>query len=217
MKQRLIIIGTGGHAKVVAEAVELQGKYKIEGFVSSEFKRTGDSFIGYPILGDMTYLRSVEYVQVCYFIAIGDNNTRKFIEIEYLCGKGLAKVVHPSATISEKATIEDGCFIAANAHIGVDVKIERNSIINTAASVDHDCVIGQFSSIAPRAVLGGNVSIGFETAIGIGATLKHKVKVGNYSVVGAGSVVVKDVPDNVVAYGNPCKVIRPRQPHENYL
>lgn len=52
------------------------------------------------------------------------------------------------------------------------------------------------------------VVIGDNVWIGGGSVILPGVKIGNNVVIGAGSVVTKDIPDNVVAFGNPCKVIK---------
>ena len=56
--------------------------------------------------------------------------------------------------------------------------------------------------------MSGNVEVGECSWIGVGACVKQGVKIGNNCMIGAGSVVLKDIPDNVVAYGNPCKIIK---------
>lgn len=53
------------------------------------------------------------------------------------------------------------------------------------------------------------IHIGKNCWLGTGVIVLPGVSIGDNSVIGAGSVVTKDIPSNVVAYGNPCKVVRP--------
>ena len=53
-----------------------------------------------------------------------------------------------------------------------------------------------------------SVQVGEGSWVGVGSTVIPGVRIGEWSVVGAGSVVTRDIPDNVIAYGNPCKIVR---------
>jgi len=217
MKPKLIIIGTGGHAKVVAEAVLLKGEYEILGFID-DFKAKGEDFMGYPVLGNKKDLHLIDSDSPLFcFVAIGDNYQRQRVAEwipEYM---GIPTIIHPSAIISNTAEIEQGTFIAAGAIIGASCKIAEGVIVNTGASVDHDCVLCEYSSVAPKSVLGGTCFIGECSAICIGATISNKIKVGYATVIGAGALAIKDVPDCVVAHGIPCKVVRGRSVDDKYL
>ena len=52
------------------------------------------------------------------------------------------------------------------------------------------------------------LKIEFSDGLWGGAIIMPGVTIGNHVVIGAGSVVTKDIPDHVIAYGNPCRVIR---------
>lgn len=217
MKPKLIIIGTGGHAKVVAEAAQAQGKYNLIGFVD-DFKNEGVGFMGLTVLGGLKYLQSIEKDEpTLAFVAIGDNYSRRKISESLPEWLLAATVIHPTAVISSSCIIGNGVFIAANTFVGAESSVKDGVIINTGASVDHDCLLFEFSSVAPKAVLGGTVCVSENSAIGIGATVSNKIDIGYSTVIGAGSVVVKDVPNYSVAYGNPCKVVRSRSSSDPYL
>ena len=104
-----------------------------------------------------------------------------------------------------------GAIISANAEIG------EFCIVNTKASLDHDGIMGAFSSLAPAVTVGGEVVINAFAAVLLGANIIHSISIGEHSVIGAGSLVLRDVPDRVVAYGLPARIIRTRQPGEPYL
>jgi acetyltransferase-like isoleucine patch superfamily enzyme len=66
-------------------------------------------------------------------------------------------------------------------------------------------------------VTGGRVALGTCAAVGLGAKVVHNVRIGAHAVVGAGALVLQDVPDQVVAYGTPARVIRSRGVDDPYL
>ena len=63
------------------------------------------------------------------------------------------------------------------------------------------------SRISPRATLCGQVNVGDDTHVVAGSVVRQGIKIGACSLLGVGSVVVKDIPDSVKAYGNPCRVV----------
>ena len=93
----------------------------------------------------------------------------------------------------------------------------RVSVIDADTVIEHDSVIEDFVSIAPSATLAGNVTIGFRSVISMGSLVRQKISVGKDSVLGANSFLNTDLEDNVLAYGNPAKIIRKRVLGEPYL
>lgn len=220
MKPRLFIIGTGGHAAVVIDAVHKQGKYQIAGLVD-DFRKAGTIAHGYTVDYSINELADNAAKGVAddvhFFIAVGDNYSRKQIRRRLPDELRYATIIHPSATVSDSANISAGSLIMANAVINSGAAIYEYCIINTGAIVEHDSIINPFSSLAPSATIGGRCIIGKDSAIGIGATVSNGVYIGQRSVIGAGSVVLKAVPDDVVAFGSPCKVIHPRLESDKYM
>lgn len=214
MKPRLFIIGTGGHAAVVIDAVHKQGKYEIAGLID-DFKKPGEKAHGYTIVGgtDLKMHLSDAY----FFIAVGDNYSRKQIRTKIPNILQFATIIHPSASISDNVMILGGSLIMANAVVNSGASISKHCIINTGSIVEHDSIVNDFASLAPSVTLGGRCVIGKDSAIGIGATVSNGVYIGQRSVIGAGSVVLKAIPDDVVAFGSPCKVIHPRLESDKYM
>lgn len=219
IKGRLLIIGTGGHAKSVIDACEKQGEYLICGLID-DYRDATDQLYGYDVLGAIEDARRlvvekrIEYL----FIAVGDNNDRANIFVKLFdVDVRYATIIHPSAVIATQVTIGSGTAILANATVNTSTVIGRFCILNTNSSIDHDNNICDFASIAPNAVTGGSVIVGNLSAVCIGASVLNGKTIGKGSVVGAGSVVTKDVEENVVAYGNPCRAIRDRKLTDSYL
>jgi sugar O-acyltransferase (sialic acid O-acetyltransferase NeuD family) len=209
--EKIAIWGAGGHARVVAEILQLSGQYEIVAFIDTTQPKHADNFYcGLPLLGSENLevaLRSLGIEKG--IVAIGDNATRTKLS-NLLRQYKLSPVVaiHPSATISPSATIGVGTVIVAGAIINPAASIGENVIINTGATIDHDCHIEDGVHISPGVHLGGKVAIGQETWIGIGSTVRDHIRIGNGSIIGAGSVVVDDIPSRVMAYGIPAKIIR---------
>lgn len=220
MKPRLFIIGTGGHAAVVIDAVHKQGVYEIAGLVD-DFRNAGTIAHGYTVDYSINELADNAAKGVAedmhFFIAVGDNYSRKQIRQRLPDELRFATIIHPSASISDNAAIGTGSLIMANAAINSGAIVTAFCIINTGAIVEHDSIVNPFASLAPSVTLGGRCVIGKDSAIGIGATVSNGVYIGQRSVIGAGSVVLKAIPDDVVAFGSPCKVIHPRLESDKYM
>lgn len=202
---KAIIIGTGGHAKVVLNALHCIGPKDdnlVIGFLD-DFAPKGQAWpFCSPVLG--TIDEAEKYKDSVFFIAIGDNSGRKQVAYR-LRGMNLAwSIIHPSSTTGLWSTFGQGSFVAAGANVGFECKVGEFSIINTHANLDHNSSVGNFSHLAPGVVTGGHVTIGDNTFIGLGSMIRDRVKIGNNCTVGMGSVVLKDIPDNSIAYGNPC-------------
>jgi UDP-N-acetylbacillosamine N-acetyltransferase len=210
-EKTLVIWGASGHALVVADIVRLRGEYQIAGFLDSVNPgRVGAEFGGATILGGVEQLPDLVMEGVGYTIlAIGDCDARlRLSEVARAAGLSLATAIHPSAIIAGDVQVGEGTVIAAGAMITPAARIGENVIINTSASIGHECIIEDGVHIGPGVHLGGRTTVGRGTWIGIGAAVSDRVTIGAHSVIGAGAVVVRDIPDGVVAYGVPARVVR---------
>lgn len=218
---RILIVGSSGHAKVVIDVVEKAGKYEIVGLLD-RYRKVGEDTFGYKVLGqeeDLARLR-VSLGLSGIFVAIGDNFSRELVTrrvVEYCPGLALVSLVHPDASIGKGVSIGDGTVVMAGAVINPSCEIGRSCIINTSSSIDHDSVMGDYSSLAPGAVTGGRCRIGNFSAICIGATLIQGIHVGEHSLVGAGAVVLDNIGPGTVAAGVPARPLRTRTPGERYV
>lgn len=211
----LVVFGTGGHAKSVADAAIEQG-LAIRAFVGQEGSPA--KFLDTQVVQELApSLMSDDFLIT---VAIGDNYLRESVTADALARyprAQLATIVHPSAAVSKLAHVEGGATILQGAVVGASARVGPGALVNSSAVVDHDCNLGQFVSVGPGAVLGGGVRVGRRSAIGIGATVKHGVPVGEDVIVGAASYVHTEIPACVVAYGVPAIVIRSHVPGAKYL
>jgi len=210
-KKKLIIWGVSGHALVVADIIKLVDKYEIVGFFD-DFNpvQQNQCFCGLPVYGSRDCLTKMKRKGISHII-IGFGNCQARLNSAVWSreqGFCIASAVHPSAVIARDVAVGDGSVVAAGAVVNPGATIGENVIINTCASVDHECVIDDGVHICPGAHLAGRVTVGRASWVGIGATVVDRVKIGSGVMIGAGAVVVNDVPDNVLAYGVPAKVIK---------
>lgn len=192
----MYLYGASGHAKVIIDILRANNESVEALFDDNEAIH---SLLDYPVL------HSSE-VRGPLIISIGSNSIRK--KIAESLNVAFGKAFHPSAVISEESEINEGTVVMQGAIIQSDVRLGKHCIINTGASVDHECVIDDYVHISPHCTLCGNVQVGEGTWIGAGSTIISGVKIGKWSVIGAGSVVTKDIPDNVLAVGNRCRIIK---------
>lgn len=207
MPIELLLVGSGGHSKVVVEAAEssLPDSSKII-VTDQDLDKIGCLFLNkYPIrlLDDL--------VEMCnYFhIAIGNNSIRsKLSSVLEDNGKAPFPVVHPASNISQNASIGKGAFVAAGVVVGSQSDIGEGVILNHNSVIDHDSRIGAFSHVAPNATICGEVEVGSTTLVGAGAVLLPSVRIGCNVTIGAGSVVACNIPDGHTVVGIPGKIVK---------
>ena len=209
MNKPLMIIGAGGHAKVVLDAA-LNAGFTILGLADTDPSRKGEKVLGIPIIDGNSWMEahSTDSVALVMGIgSIGDTSKRQEIFAQLLAkGFDFATVVHPSAVVAQGVTLGCGTVIMAGAIIQPGCCIEDNVIINTGAQVDHDGHIQAHAHIAPGAILCGDVTVGKGAHIGAGAKIIQAVEVGEASIVAAGAVVTRNAPAHSLLMGLPANV-----------
>lgn len=207
MRKKVVIIGAGGHAKVIADIIEKSGD-EIVGFLDDN-KEIGTTIIKeYKVIGDLNnrFAMAVTKENLEFIIAIGDNKKRE--EISHSPNLKFYTAIHPSAQIGLDVEIQEGTVIMANACINSSAKIGKHCIINTGAIIEHDNIIEDFVHISPNVALGGTVKIGKSTHVGIGSTIKNNITICGNCKIGAGAVVVKDIEKEGTYIGVPAKGIK---------
>ncbi len=202
---RVVVIGAGGHAKVVIEALRAAGFPPPLGVLDPH--PSGPEVLGVPVLGgdEMLPRLRAEGAEAAV-VALGGNALRLRVG-DRLCGMGYAlpALLHPAAQLSPSARIGEGAVVMARACIGPDAMIGRLAIVNTNAVVEHDNVLGQAAHVAPGCALAGNVTLGDRALVGVGSAVRPGISIGADAVVGAGSAVVRDVPEGARVGGAPSR------------
>jgi len=211
MKRKVVLIGAGRHAAVVAEKIRDLPGLEICGFIDKQAVNLPQFMKekGYKILGDDTLLPALDkgiHIHLCLGANLMDVRKKLILKIRNL-NLTAVSVIHPSAILAPTARIGAGVTVLAGAIINTGAQIGDYCCINTGAIVEHDCVLGDNVFIQPRSVLAGNVSVGPDSIIGIGAVVRENIKIGNNCLIGGGAFVSKDIPDNSIAYGVPTKII----------
>lgn len=217
-EEKLVIWGASGHAKVVADIIRLQGKYEIVGFLDDWNPHFhGADFCGAKVLGGREQLERLYRAGVRQ-IVLGFGKCHARIELSELVkslGFNLATAIHPRATVAADVRVGPGTVIAAGAVINPGCSVGENVIVNTLSLVGHDCIVEDGATISSGARLAGGVRVGRAAWVGIGSTVVERAHIGAGARIGAGSVVLNDIPEYVLAHGVPAKIIRRIAPDEN--
>ncbi len=200
----ILIVGAGGHAKVVADILLCQG-LAVLGYVDDDPSSWGEQRLGLPVLGGID--RWTEHTPDGLVMGVGGNAARQAIvrRLGEAAADMWRNAVHPSATVAPSVRLGVGVVIAAQAALNPDTVVGDHVIINTGATVDHDCILGEYSHIAPGAHLAGGVQVGAGTLVGVGVSVIPYQTIGSWSTIGAGATVVREIPGHVTAYGVPAR------------
>lgn len=210
MASRCIVLGGGGHARVVIDALQRTGLIELHGILDVDVQLWGSRCLDVAVLGGDDLLVRLREAGVDRFVVglggVGDTGPRRRL-FEQGCGHGLEPltVLHPDARWSSHAGIGagaqllPGCIVNAGAEVGV------NTIVNSGAIIEHDCRIGDHVHVASGAILAGGVRVGDCAHIGAGAVVRQGVTIGDGAVVGAGAVVIADVGPEQTVIGNPAR------------
>ena len=208
MSKPIVILGTGGHARVVADVCRAANR-SIAGFVDSS--RSKGEPVGFgtvlgpdSLLADRAFARAHEFL-----IGIADVNARRRLARRIVdCGGELTTVIHPRAVVGTDVEIGAGTVLVACSVVNTGARIGEGVIINTAATVDHDVIIGDFVHVAPGAHLAGSVRCRDSAFVGLGALVIQGITLGAGCTVGAGAVVVTNVGEGETVVGCPARAIR---------
>lgn len=205
---RLLVLGAGGHGKVVADCARATGRWR-EIRLYDDALEAGTVRGAWQTFGKLPDLIADLGPHDEVFVAIGRSQTRLRV-LQELAAQGatVAVVIHPAAVVSPGVSIGAGSLVVAGAVVNVDARIGRGCIVNTRASVDHDCALGDGVHVCPGATLAGTVTVGPGAWIGAGSTVREGITIGVDAFVAAGAVVVRDVPDGVTVAGIPARPLQ---------
>ncbi len=206
----IVIIGSGGFGREVAWLIERinqkEKTWNLLGWIDDNSEIQGTLINGYNVLGDTNYLNSLDNSIFCV-CAVGSTRIREKI-INKLENRKFANLIDPSVIISDKVKFNEGVIICAGSIITTNIELGSHVIINLDCTIGHDAVLRDFVTLYPSVNVSGETFLNKGSEIGTGTQIIQGKKIGKGTIVGAGSVVVKDLPDNVVAVGSPAKTIR---------
>ncbi|MDO8607465.1 MAG: acetyltransferase [Phaeospirillum sp.] len=204
---KIVIVGAGGHGKVLADTLMAGGKV-VSGFLDSDPSLHGCHVMGLRVLGDDDAAQP-GWLLVNGVGSVGRPLGRMAVD-RLFAGRGFQflTVIHPGAIVARETVLGEGCQIMAGAVLQPDAVLGRGVIVNTRAAVDHDCHLADFVHVAPGATLSGGVQVGEGSHVGTGAVVVEGIRIGSGCMVAAGAVVIDDVPDGAMVAGVPAKVKR---------
>jgi sugar O-acyltransferase (sialic acid O-acetyltransferase NeuD family) len=219
--KRIVLFGGGNHVTYCLDIIEKQGLYEVVG-ITDPYIPIGTEIQGYPVIGKQEDLKELieKYNIDAGIVTIGDNWIRKIVKekvVEIVPDFQFVSAIHPSVVLGSNVSIGQGTVMMAGCIVSPNTTIGEFCFFATGAILEHDSIMHDFASLSAGSMTGGKVEIGEGAAITLSVTLFDRIKIGKHSVIGSGSLVTKDIPDNVLAYGVPAKVIRTREPHERFL
>jgi len=201
----LLVIGAGGHARVLAEAVIESGIYTDIAFLDDRYPKILE-LDGYRVVGKIESLVDCACLSRRVAVAIGDNLRRvELIQRAHDQGFECPSIVHPSAVVSTRAVIGPGTLVLAQCVVAIGSVLGIGCIVNNGSTIDHDCRLGDGVHVAPGAHLAGGVTVGRFSWIGIGATINQSLTLGENVVVGASAAVTSDISNNMTCAGVPAR------------
>ncbi len=205
---KVFVYGARGHGKVVADILLASGHHDVKGFVDDDESLSGSMVIGLQVIGGTERLRcEATNGNVGVALGVGDNGTRqKLAELCRSLGAEIVTAIHPTATVSKSAHLQQGTVVMAGAVVNPSAEIGLGVIVNSGAVIEHDVVIGDYAHVSPNAVMGGESRLGALSHLGLGAVVLPGIAIGGRSVIGAGAVVTHDMPDDIIAVGVPARV-----------
>ncbi|MCY7781458.1 MULTISPECIES: acetyltransferase [unclassified Bacillus (in: firmicutes)] len=206
--RNVAIVGDGGHGKVIRELINARSDTRLAAVLDDKFRtfEAGEEWFTGPPEAVSEVRRLVP--DVLFLIAIGNNRVRKQVaERLDLKKEDFITLIHPSAIVSKSAVIGEGTVIMAGAIIQADARIGAHCIINTGAVAEHDNQIGDYVHLSPRVTLSGAVAVQEGAHVGTGAAVIPQLTIGSWSIVGAGSAVIRSIPDRVTVAGAPARII----------
>lgn len=204
----VVIIGAGGHGRVVLDILRVAGRVRVVGFLDADGGLAGTRVDDVEVLGPVNLLPRLKQDRRARaaIVAIGDNRVRRrYLDKILAAGLEPLNAVHPAAIVSPRATVGMNVVICAGAIVAADATIGDSVIVNTGAQVDHECVVEAGAHLAPGAILAGRVQVGADAFVGLGARVIQCLMVGAGALVAAGAVVVRDVEPNARVAGVPAR------------
>lgn len=210
MTRPVIVLGAGGHAKVLIDALQARS-IPIRGILDSDPAKRGAEILGVPVLGTDEKLAEWSPSEIVLVNALGSTESllpRASLHARLRArGFSFLSVVHPSAVVSRHAHLGEGAQVMAGAVVQAGARLGSDCLVNTGARIDHDCLIGDHSHVAPGVTLSGDVVVGSHAHIGAGATIIQGIRIGSRCLIAAGAVVIHDVPDGARVAGVPAREI----------
>ncbi len=171
---------------------------------------TRDTFKRRPLITSLKWVVELKQLAITKVLPLTPNNRDRLrqIEVAQKGGLELVSAIHPSVEVLAGATIEPGVWINAGSIVGYKAEIMSGVLINTGAQIDHHSVLETCSQVDPGVITAGNVTLRKCCHVHTGATIINRIEIGEEAIIGAGAVVIENIPPHCTAVGVPAKVIK---------
>lgn len=209
----IVIIGAGNFGREVAQLIEEINEdnktWNLLGYIDETPEKQKTVINNNVVLGDFSWLEKTSPDKLWSVCAVG-NPKGKYSLIKKASAYNInfANLIHPGVKINKFTELGSGCIICCNSFISVNTKIGNHVSINPGCGIGHDVVIEDYASLYWNVTLSGHVYIREGCEIGSKAVVIQKRTVGEWSIIGAGAVVIKDIPESCTAVGVPAKPIK---------
>jgi sugar O-acyltransferase (sialic acid O-acetyltransferase NeuD family) len=205
--RRVAVYGASKAGYAVVEAIRAMGGYEVVAFMDDTPGLIGGTAFGLPVWSgnELETLTARGIGAVATHIAVREFRL-KMRDRALAAGLTMLNVIHPRAFVSPSVQMGVGNLIKAGAVVDTEVLLGDSCIIDNGVIVAHHNVIHDACHLAPGVAMGGECSLGERTLVGVGAKIASRIQIGRNVIVRPGSVVVNDVPDDVLVGGNPAKI-----------
>jgi sugar O-acyltransferase (sialic acid O-acetyltransferase NeuD family) len=211
VSMRLVLVGAANPEtiRMIHAVTRASPDVSVHGFIDNDPQKRGTTFYGYPVFGGVDCVPDLVGDDVVFVNLItGSLKARYRVTRDVITGGGrLANFIHPSVDLT-MTTFGLGNYVQEQVIVQAGVVVGDNSSIHMGALIGHETTIGNTVFIAHAVSVSGSCRIGDGCFIGTNATILPRLTIGKWSTIGAGAVVVRDVPDYAVVVGNPARVIR---------
>ena len=182
----IAILGAGGHGRDIAGIAEACG-YSYQ-FYDDQL----DGFLG------------CDKVTSPYVVGVNEPGARKLLAESVDPEIVPFSLVDPTGTRHRLSVHQFGVVVGAGTHMGPAVYLGDHVHVGAGCTITRTSV-EDFATIGPGCDIAGDVTIGEGAFLGVGVVVKNLVRIGAWSRIGAGSVVVDDVPDGATVKGVPAR------------
>ncbi|UTW67109.1 acetyltransferase [bacterium SCSIO 12643] len=208
---RIAVFGAGGFGREVLMLINqinrVEKKWDFIGFFDDGHEK-GTLVNGYEVLGGIEDLKMVKD-SISLVLGVGSPKVKKDVLVQLNQNTMLSypTLIHPNVEIGENYKMGNGCIITAGCILTENFELGDFVTLNLCCTVGHDAVIKNYCSFMPNVNISGETFFSEGVYVGTSATIINQKKIGEWVTVGAGAVIIRDVPNKVTVVGNPGRVL----------
>lgn len=206
-----VIIGAGKYGEVYLAYLQEAG-VNIVGFLDDNEALLGKNIKGVPVLGKTSLLNTLKKTDGVegIYCPIGNNELRVFMLSKAASlGYKTPNYIHPSVIVSPNVEIGQGVYILLGTTIMPHTIIKDYVMISMGVHLAHHTVLDTGVFLSTGCNFGASIHASKYAYCGISSTIMTGIhRLGESCLIGAGAVVIKDVPDKAIVAGVPAKILK---------